>query len=196
VKKLNKFLIAFIVFMSPFQIHASESNYVKSMQSVVRVYNQTVYFVIPETLWPPYSERQDSGVSFLLEIVPKGQTLDVWSEMITVSGAKNVATLPHVTKENFSSFMIEGFRNACPTTFSLLMLKEESNETKQTFVVSCGNISGKSETALIQVIRGTKDFYTIQWAFRGKQSKIPLDLKEQEWMEKINTLNPRLIDNI
>jgi len=41
--------------------------------------------------------------------------------------------------------------------------------------------SGKqSESTLIKVIRGSKDFYTIQWAFRNKLSSTPIKLNKNE----------------
>lgn len=200
MKTINKFIVAPIVLIFALEVNSSDLKNTPTISSIVNVYSQNVavdtptYFFSKSDFMPGKGFRQDNGSSFLMEVVPYGQTVEDWNEMITITGEKNLSTVSYAIQSVFALLMLEEFKKNCPASFSFMILDEESDQNKQSFVASCGSFENKSETAVIQVIKGVKDLYTIQWAFRGKESKIPLVLNKEDLLKKIKILNPRVLD--
>jgi len=169
----------------------------QEIPSVVNVFSQVVSYSIPrsffgENMNPPISLRQANQKSFLLEIVPHDQTVEDWKEMITVTGARDIAVNTNATPTDMKNFLKSRFEQSCSNSFSYLLLKENTNDIS--FVASCGESGKQSESTLIKVIRGSKDFYTIQWAFHDKLSSTPIKLNKNEWTKRLDRLNPRTIN--
>jgi len=60
-------------------------------------------------------------------------------------------------------------------------------------VIGCGSVDSgparHSETALLIAIKGTSDYYTIQWAERGQATdKPPID--DEKWSARLRELRP------
>jgi hypothetical protein len=116
--------------------------------------------------------------------------------MITVTGAKGLAANPRVTAQSFVEQIAGGFKNACPDTFSAKGLGALKITGRDAFMAlaSCGTVSSDgsahSESALLIGIKGTADYYTIQWAERGAASARPMTLDEAMWKDRFNKLSP------
>jgi hypothetical protein len=39
-------------------------------------------------------------------------------------------------------------------------------------------------------VKGSNDYYTVQWAQRGPASAQPIDLSDAKWTDRLKTLNP------
>jgi hypothetical protein len=61
-------------------------------------------------------------------------------------------------------------------------------------VVGCGtvitSITPRSQAALAIVIKGSADYYTVQWAERGPTSAQHLDLDDPKWSDRLKRLSP------
>ncbi len=117
------------------------------------------------------------GGSYIREAVLKGETVEDWSQMITVTGLEGATKTGQLTPQTFFENIASGFQRACPQTFTSVTLKPVAVDGHLTYaaVASCGRVlAGKprSETAAMLVIQGKKDFYTLQWAERGKPPAI------------------------
>jgi hypothetical protein len=159
-----------------------------SVTVVSPVYSQLVAFSIPST-FVAGAERND-GTTYTREAVPKGETVEKWNEMITVTGAKGLASQPNASAEKFAGVIATGFKNACPDTFDLKLLG--ANAATFAVVVGCGKIgeaSKRSETTLIIAIKGSADLYTVQWSERGKPAD-KADVNNAKWAERLQKLAP------
>jgi hypothetical protein len=47
-----------------------------------------------------------------------------------------------------------------------------------------------SESAIVLVIKGQQDYYTVQWAVRGAASATPLAFDRASWLQRLNQLAP------
>ena len=135
------------------------------------------------------------GGSYIREAVPKGETVEDWSQMITVTGLQGASEGGQLTPQTFLENIAAGFQRACPQTFATAELKPlgVSGHPAYAAIASCGRVmSGpeRSETAAILVIQGTKDFYTLQWAERGEASSAALTLDASVWQERLGKLTP------
>lgn len=161
-------------------------------RSVSNVFGQQVFYNIPANFDTQVSERA-SATNYIHERFITGETPQNWKQVITVTGIKDLAANPKVTPMTMIGMTVLDFQKVCPDSFSGTKIFEGTmgNGTPVAVaVLSCGNNKGQSETALIASIKGTQDYYSVQWAERGKSSKKPLVIEEKKWIERLNMLAP------
>ena len=159
-----------------------------SVMVVSPVYSQLVAFSIPSN-FVAGTERND-GTAYTREAVPKGETADKWNEKITVTGAKGLASQPNASAEKVAGVIASGYKNACADSFDVKLLG--ANAATFAVVVGCGKIgeaTKRSETTLVIAIKGTSDFYTVQWAERGAVAD-KADVNNAKWLERLQKLAP------
>jgi hypothetical protein len=153
------------------QAPAAKGGMPPSFTVISPIYGQLVRFSMPSTFVLAFENT--NGPSYIREAVLKGETVKAWTQMITVTGAKGVAGNPRVTPESFAVSMAAGFKKACPDTFAVKPFGAAKFGDRDGFVavVGCGRIETSAdkhgETALIVVVKGSADYYTIQWAERA-----------------------------
>lgn len=165
-----------------------------SVTVVSPIYGQLVAHSQPSTFTPVFENA--GAENYIRESVPKGETTQKWSQMITVSGFKGLAEMPNVTPARYTDTFAGLIKKACPTTFSALSISDAKIGGYDAFVAvtSCGttNFGGTAhaETVLIVTIKGKSDLYTIQWAERGKASAKPLKIDTTTWARRLKELGP------
>ncbi len=135
------------------------------------------------------------GPSYIREAVLKGETADHWTQMITVTGAKGMVVNPKVSPQLFAASIAGGFKSACSDTFSVKGVGAIKLGDQDGFaaLASCGSVVSApdkhSETALIVAIKGSADYYTLQWAERTPALGKPV-IDEAKWLERLRQLQP------
>jgi hypothetical protein len=161
--------------------------------AISRIFGQFVRVSMPMT-FVAASERTN-GPSYVREAVLKGETVSRWTQMITVTGAKGLAGNPKVTPETFAGSIAGGFKNACPDTFAAegLGATKFGGQDAYVAIASCGRVEfgadKHSETALIVAIKGSADYYTVQWAERPASSEMPA-IDATKWQARLRQLQP------
>jgi hypothetical protein len=157
------------------------------------VFGQLVAFSMPAG-FVVVSENAN-GPNYIREAVPKGETVERWTQMITVTGVKALAGNPKVSPESFAASIAGGFRAACPDSFTATGFgaSKFGDQDAYVAVASCGRVESSadrhSETALIVTVKGRADYYTMQWAERGPSAgKSAID--EAKWQERLRQLQP------
>lgn len=164
-----------------------------SVSVISPIFGQLVRFSFPAGFGPKF--EQTNGDHYIREVVLQGQTVDNWTQMLTVTGERNLA-LKSVTPRMFAESIAGGFRRACPESFSAKTLGDGKISGFDSYiaVVSCGTSpttqGTTSETALLIVVRGQSDFYTLQWAERAEKSATPVDIDTKKWDERFHQLGP------
>lgn len=157
------------------------------------IFGQLVMFSMPAS-FVAVSEGT-RGPSYIREAVLKGETTERWTQMITVTGAKGAASTPGVSPQSFAASIAGGFKAACPGTFAVKGLGATQFGDRDGFVVvaGCGRVEGSpdkhSETALIAVVKGSSDYYTLQWAERSAPVDTPA-IDDAKWQQRIRLLQP------
>lgn len=165
-----------------------------SVKSITPIYSQLLLTGYPQGFQTAYEKV--NGPSYIRELVPVGESVDNWTKMMTISGIKGLASKADITPKIVLSNMAGGFKRACPNSFSAQVVTEGKLSGFDSFVavVSCGvspATGGKSsETALIAVIKGQSDYYTIQWAERSAPSNEPIALDVPTWAGKLSLMSP------
>ena len=168
--------------------HAGEYVQVSPVFSQVVAFSTPVRFVT--------GDEQGAGRFYIRELVPRGETVNRWTEMITVTGLQGAATAPNLTPLRGLQTIASSFAKACPDTFNALPLGRLRIGTYDAVaaVLSCGtNLqlrTPRSETALIVSFRGRQDLYSLQWAVRGAPSSVELALHRARWLKRLARLQP------
>jgi hypothetical protein len=167
------------------------------LTAVSPVFHELVAFSLPpEFKSQNATYEHNNGAFYIREHVPEGESVDKWTQMITVTAAKDLASNPNATPRGFVSSLANGFRNHCPDTFATIEIGPQSVGAHEGFaiVASCGHVqSGAqafSESAIILAIKGSADMYSIQWARRGAGSTSPMQLDSGYWTKQLARLQP------
>ncbi|AIY40777.1 hypothetical protein LT85_1619 [Collimonas arenae] len=165
-----------------------------SVKSITPIFSQLLVLPYPAGFKIAFENTQ--GPRYIREAVLDKENVDEWSQMITLTGMKDLALKPEVTPKSFAENMAAGFQRACPASFSAQGIAAGKLSGYDSFVMvaSCGTsptTGGKtSEAAIIAVIKGQSDYYTIQWAERAAPSATPIAVDVNKWTEKFRQLNP------
>ncbi|MBJ6801449.1 hypothetical protein [Geomonas propionica] len=165
-----------------------------SLKTISPIFSQLVMFSFPKSFTPVYENTK--GGQYIRESVLPGESTEKWSQMITITGAKGLASNANVTPQVFANSIAGGFKKACPTSFSGAGLGGFKIDNHDAFaaVVGCGvaNPTGDlySETMLLIVIKGQSDYYTIQWAERSAASPTPIKIDDAKWADRLKRLTP------
>ncbi|WP_133681816.1 Rap1a/Tai family immunity protein [Paludibacterium purpuratum] len=165
-----------------------------SVRTISPIFGQLVMFSFPKGFTTVFEDAK--GPQYIREAVLTGESTQKWSQMVTITGAKGIASNPNITPLLFASRMAGGFKNDCPTSFNGTGLGAFKLGNYDAFaaLISCGvaNPTGNlySESTLLIVIRGESDYYTIQWAERGDASSEPIKFDKSKWMDRFKRLAP------
>ncbi|KAA0071095.1 hypothetical protein [Rhodanobacter sp. T12-5] len=165
-----------------------------SLLAISPIFSQLVAFQMPVDFH--VVNEQTSAHAYIREAVPTGETAEQWSRMITVTGYKNVAANPGVPPVVLLNTIAGGFKRVCPDTVSVGDLGNPPIDGYPAAFafVACGTTSdggrSHSEAALVVAIKGTQDYYTIQWAERGPAQSTPIVFDEQHWLGRLKQLMP------
>lgn len=158
------------------------------------IFGQLVAFSQPSNFVLGFENADDSN--YVREVVPNGETVNKWTQMITVTGAKELAQQRGVYPVAVASTIANGYKKFCPKSFAAMELPAPDVAGFKSFaaVVGCGTVTGdgspRSEEALIIAIKGESDYYTIQWATRGAASDKPPAFDKAAWEKRLADLGP------
>src|SRR5665213_1014336 len=158
------------------------------------VFGQLVRFSMPSTFIAASENTQDAF--YIREAVPKGETVDTWTQMITITGSRGMAGIADFTPQKLTASIALGFKKACPESLKIKDLGATKFGERDAYmaVASCGKVDssadGHSETALIVAVGGATDAYTIQWAERKPPASSAPDIDEATWRGRLRELMP------
>jgi Rap1a immunity proteins len=168
-----------------------------SLTSVSPIFSQLVSTAIPKGFQAHASyEATLPGPRYMRESVLEGETENQWTQMITITGAKDLAANPQLTPQKFVQSMALGYQRRCPASFSIVAVPTGQISGFEAFsaIVSCGisPLTGgrTSEAAMILAIKGQQDYYTVQWAERSAPSAGPLAVDTAKWIQRFHALAP------
>ena len=166
-----------------------------SVRNIVPVFGQLVSFAMPKGFVPAFEEVK--GNFYIWEAVPDGETVDAWTQMLTLTGLRGLVVNANVNAEAIAVNIAKGFQRTCPDTFDVANTRVGDINGKEAFgvVVSCGIANPKgpkvaqySESALVVAIKGYENYYTLQWAERGAAVAAKQKIDLQKWLPKLKLL--------
>jgi len=164
-----------------------------ALKVISPIFGQLVMFSLPASFATVFENTK--GTNYVREAVLKGETVKSWTQMITVTGAKGAAGNAGVSPERFAGSMVGGFKSACPDTFAAqgFGATKFGDQDAYVAVASCGRVETSadkhSETTLIVTVKGSADYYTVQWAERAPATgRSAID--ETKWLARLRQLQP------
>jgi hypothetical protein len=158
------------------------------------VFSQLVALLLPKGF--VQSGEHTTDRFYLREFVLTGETLERWTQMISVSGSEGGASISSTTPIKNVQRLAAGYARSCPATANAIELGSFNVGTYHAYagVLSCGTnlklATPQSESALVISVVGTHDLYTIQWAVRAAPSPAKLPLQKNEWETRLRQLQP------
>lgn len=122
--------------------------------------------------------QQKNKDMMINEMVPESETVNNWTEMVTVQVFYNLKATP----DQFKTKMEAGMLAACPGSESHQIAQgDENGYPAIVWLQSCplNTATGKPEITWIKGIQGNDSFYVVQLAFKAWPSKEQIT----EWMQ-------------
>src|SRR5690606_25863734 len=170
----------------------------EGIRTFTPVFEQIVSFVHPVEFRLVFEDV--AGSDYTQQHAPQGETAHDWSQLITLSGHKGIATRQPLTPGAFAQQIATGIQRSCPQTFAARPLGNLKISGHDAFIalVGCGTVASgvpRSETLLLVTIKGAADFFSIQWAERAAAVTQPPVLDEEKWRARFRRLGPIWICN-
>ena len=187
-------LLAAIGFLSG---AVAESPAEPRLAAITPVFAQLVMFSLPpefKSQKPTY--EKNSGSFYIRQQVPEGETLGKWSRMLTLSGTRGLVGNPNATPQALLARMSADFQRHCPDTFSSEAPGSQKVDGYDAYevIVSCGRVQSEkesySESAVMLTMKGSSDYYTLQWTERGRDSAQARPIDVAYWAKQLARLNP------
>ncbi|QOG16960.1 MULTISPECIES: hypothetical protein [Bradyrhizobium] len=172
---------------------AAQAQAPQAFRVISPIFSQLVSFAMPSQFTVVFENTK--GGHYIREAVLKGETPERWTQMITVTGEKGMTLTPGHSPEAFAATIAGGFKSACPDSFAVQPLGAMTFGGFEAFaaVIGCGRIDSgptrHSESALLITLKGTRDYYTIQWAERGPETDEP-PVRDERWQTRLSDLGP------
>lgn len=142
----------------------------------VPVFDQTVHFGLPEG-WRLALEKSATRDSYVVEFIPRGESLQRWSLMVTLLGFEGAAARDRFTVEEFVRSIATGVARRCgdQTVFAPLGPTRVDDFDAFEAIIGCARFdrpqqgagAGQGEIAYYLIMVAGEDVYVLQHARRG-----------------------------
>lgn len=162
--------------------------------SVTAIFSQLLYLSYPREFHGAFENTK--GSFYIQESVLAHETVEHWTQMLTVTGTQGLALNREVTPARFIERLASGYRRHCPESFSQTPLRDAPIAAVDSYgaILACGTVTdpegAHSEVALLVALRGERDLYTVQWAERGAPAAAPPDPPASRWLARLERLRP------
>ncbi|AGK58773.1 hypothetical protein HYPDE_35508 [Hyphomicrobium denitrificans 1NES1] len=159
---------------------------------IAPVLGQLVGFTLPGGF--EIQKAQADGGRYFRAAIPKGESIDNWSQLISITGAKDIDKDPKKTAQFIAANISGSIQKLCPDTFSVKPLGSTKINGQDGFVAitSCGKVEPDKhrETALTVAIKTNEAVYTIQWTERTPANAENLTIDEEKWKGRLKQMVP------
>lgn len=111
--------------------------------------------------------QNNSGKMLIMEMVPKGQTVENWTDLITMQVFYQRGDLKPA---DFESDMVTKWAASCPgSNYQPVKAGVENGYEFSFWILACDRnpATGQGEYAFVKVVRGNDAFYSVQKAFKS-----------------------------
>ena len=159
---------------------------------IAPVFAQLITGPLPDGFAPAFENADATG--YINESVPKGETLENWTQLITLTGAKGLAVgETPTTAAAFADFLAARYRAVCPDAFVAEQFETPKIKgARENFMgyLSCGAVNGgpQSESMVFMVMVGAEDIYTLQWAEHTAATATGVAYSAEKWGPRLDVM--------
>lgn len=148
------------------------------------------------------TEQTRGGVYARTIVLATDPDAGPWTQRVLVTANKDLGKQPDVTAKAVAMRIAQGFQQSCPTTFVGTSVADSRIETGQpvhVVLVGCGSHNlttartATSEIALVAVVKGAQNVYSVQWSERAAPQAAAPKLDPTIWGDRLKALNPLLV---
>lgn len=159
------------------------------------VYGAVVVFQLPPSFQPGF-EAEAAG-RYILELVPSGQTVEDWEEMLTLTAVQGVTSGSGMDATEVVDWGLQelahGYQNGCSAPIIFEIFNDPPPKGAEDGVLAhlgCPKVlrTGQSEQAMLWVAVGQDNLYTLQWAERGP-AQDSLAFEPSQWFDRFDLLS-------
>lgn len=164
---------------------------------VTPVFSQIVAARMPEGFRAIYEDA--TADSYILESIPRTETLETWTRMLTLTGTKGIGGREGAAL-GMANALADRYRSACPDHLETAALPApEIPGAVEVFAafLGCTTIPGSQpEAMVVLVMAANRDVYTLQWAERAASELSPVTYDLADWAPRLDqlTAGTRLCD--
>ena len=143
--------------------------------------NENLLVAVPPGYKIDFQDKKPN--SLMNEMVPTAQTVNDWTEMVTVQIFYNMKATP----EQFVAKMAAGWTQACPgASSSAIASGPENGYPAGVWLLNCPKnpTTGKPEITWVKAMAGNDSFYVVQKAFKYAPSKDEV----VQWMKYLRAI--------
>lgn len=174
------------------------------IDSVIRVYTQTISYPFPKE-WgvnPVFKNQKDNR--FIIEFIPKGQTLNDWKDMFTIQGFQSLAGNNNVSPEKMVLVLRQQFEKVAPSKSYYKEIYNGDVNGYSGIIVLMGikempknaiptTPKGAGEVGLYLALKGKRDMYLIHRSWKTElpysDEKLPFDRSElDKWVKSFKKI--------
>jgi hypothetical protein len=136
--------------------------------AAAQLVNENLLVSVPDGYKIGFQDKEPN--SLINEMVPESETVNDWTEMITVQIFYNLRTAP----EDFERKMASGWANACPgARIDNIASGPENGYPAGVWLLNCPKnpATGKPEITWLKVMAGNDSLYVVQKAFKFTPSR-------------------------
>ncbi|HEX3502320.1 MAG TPA: hypothetical protein VHU22_02885 [Xanthobacteraceae bacterium] len=152
--------------------------------------NENLLVEVPPGYKIDFQQKKPSGV--MNEMVPTGETVNDWTEMVTVQIFYNMKATP----PQFLGKMASTWAAACPgASTTAIASGPENGYPAGVSLLNCPKnpATGKPELTWIKAVQGNDSFYVVQKAFKFTPSKDEV-VQWMKYLRSVAVCDSRLAD--
>lgn len=165
------------------------------------IFSQTLVHGLPSGWKMVQPGKSPDGSTFIQGYAQEGQTPSNWSELVTVTGMKDMAKTPNATLTGLLGYMAKQKRAVCPERPIAISAGNMAfgSHPGLVAVLGCGRLAtdtagikaGEGEIGVYVLVQGDNDYYIIQRVQRVPAFEVtPEPLSRPEFSRLVQSLFP------
>ncbi|MDD2685765.1 MAG: hypothetical protein PHY62_06370 [Gallionella sp.] len=165
------------------------------------IFSQVFVHGLPNGWQMVSSRKSPDGSDFVQVYALDGQNPSNWTELIMVTGMKDMVKTPNANLPNLIEYIAKQKRVVCPERFFAISAGSAmfGSRPGHTAILGCGRLSanaaglkaGEGEIGVYIAVQGEKDFYVIQRVQRRAAFEVtPEPLSRSEFLKLVQSLMP------
>jgi hypothetical protein len=159
---------------------------------IAPVYAQLVSFTLPDGFAVGFEDPAPGF--YIIEAPPIGQTVENWTQLISMTGAKDGVRGDIVENATlYASNIAAAYQQHCPDSYSTQTLDTPAipgvlDAIAVYFACGPNADAAQAEGVVMLVLSGRKDIYTLQWAERFDAPAGPVPYDSARWASRLAAL--------
>lgn len=166
----------------------------QATRATAPVYGHVVVFAMPAGFEPAYEDEQNGR--YILELVPQGESVQDWSQMVTLTGAQGLQAAMAMEPKALVDWGLDeiaaGYQGACANPIIAEVFNDAPPPGSADGALAhlgCPMVTatGQSEQMMFWVTVAGDDLYTLQWAERGPGVET-MEFDPPRWFDRFDLM--------